>query len=165
MNWLGAGSQVTGDAALLAFACPGSAAAQLKACKSATDAGACAARGARAPWVPSSSSSARGPQPDSLHGAPTACLLGAARACAWRCAGPKGMCNQLPGCVYVPLVKECLPKALDGRSLAEYAALAKAYSGGDAATWGGCPGACYVRQVRPGGVARRAGSAEPRAPR
>lgn len=64
--------------------------------------------------------------------------------------GAKGICNQLPGCAFLPLAKQCLPKALDTRSVGEVQALAKAFGSGDPKLWGACPGACYVRQVRVG---------------
>jgi hypothetical protein len=44
-------------------------------------------------------------------------------------------------------MKECLPKDLDTKQLAELQNLTKAYNAADASVWGTCEGACYVRQV------------------
>lgn len=63
-------------------------------------------------------------------------------------SGPNGICNQLPGCAFVPLMKECVPKGFDSKGLTELQALVKAYNAVDDKIWGSCEGACYVRQVR-----------------
>lgn len=42
VNWLNTASPVDGDAALLDFTCPGTAAAQYKSCRTASEAGGCA---------------------------------------------------------------------------------------------------------------------------
>lgn len=45
-------------------------------------------------------------------------------------------------------MRECLPKEVDAKQLAELQNLTKAYNAADASVWGTCEGACYVRQVR-----------------
>jgi len=54
----------------------------------------------------------------------------------------------LPGCQFVPLMKECVPKDFDSMSVSEVQNLVKAYNSADSSIWGNCAGACYVRQVR-----------------
>jgi hypothetical protein len=48
----------------------------------------------------------------------------------------------------VPLMKECMPKEFDNRSLADLQVVTKSFNAVDTALWGECEGACYVRQVR-----------------
>jgi hypothetical protein len=64
--------------------------------------------------------------------------------------GPDGICNSLPGCQYVPLMKECVPKEFDAQALAQLQATTKAYNAVEPGLWGACEGACYTRQVRRG---------------
>lgn len=174
VNWLGAVSQVTGDAALMAFTCPGTQAALYKSCKSASDAGVCfvcvcawvcAGRGCDMVAVTSrhelllvacamdalcpccrrrglgSMTSNTPATPHAPHDTRGCCCLHAR-------AGAKGICNALPGCAFVPVVNECLPKALDGKRVADVQALDQAFKAADAAVWGNCEGSCYIRQVR-----------------
>jgi hypothetical protein len=63
-------------------------------------------------------------------------------------AGSEGICNKLSGCQFVPLMKECMPKEFDNKSLAELQAVTKSFNAVDTALWGECEGACYVRQVQ-----------------
>lgn len=62
-------------------------------------------------------------------------------------AGPDGICNSLPGCQFVPLMKECVPKEFDAQALAQLQATTKAYNAVEPGLWGACEGACYTRQA------------------
>lgn len=62
--------------------------------------------------------------------------------------GSEGICNKLSGCQFVPLIKECMPKEFDNKSLADLQAVTKSFNAVDTALWGDCEGACYVRQVQ-----------------
>jgi hypothetical protein len=62
-------------------------------------------------------------------------------------AGPQGICNKLPGCQFVPLMKECMPKDFDSKPLADLQGINRAFNTVEATTWGSCEGACYVKQV------------------
>lgn len=63
-------------------------------------------------------------------------------------AGSEGICNKLSGCQFVPLMKECMPKEFDSKSLADLQALTKSFNAVNTTLWGECEGACYVRQVQ-----------------
>lgn len=76
---------------------------------------------------------------------------------ALRPTGPDGICNKLPGCQFVMLMKECVPKAFDAQALSQLQALTKSYNAVEGGLWGTCEGACYTRQVRRGGGGRGRG--------